>query len=123
MEILDQYLKSVRSCLPAAQRDDIINELSENLRAQVEDKEGTLGRSLNEGEVEAILKQHGHPLIVASRYRQDQRSVAFGPQIIGPVLFPFLPSGAGVQSWVNRNRDSHCVDRTVRKRQVHHPGR
>jgi hypothetical protein len=89
MELLDQYLKSVRSCLPAAQRDDIINELSENLRAQVEDKEDTLGRPLNEGEVEAILKQHGHPLVVASRYRQDQRSVAFGPQIIGPVLFPF----------------------------------
>ena len=89
MELLDQYLKSVRSCLPAAQRDDIISELSENIRAQIEDKEGELGRPLNEGEVEAILKQHGHPLLVASRYRQDQRSVAFGQQIIGPVLFPF----------------------------------
>ena len=89
MELLDQYLRSVRSCLPAAQRDDIVSELSENLRAQIEDKEGELGRPLNEGEVEAILKQHGHPLVVASRYRQDQRSVAFGQQIIGPVLFPF----------------------------------
>jgi hypothetical protein len=89
MELLDQYLTSVRSCLPAAQRDDIVSELSENLRAQIEDKEGELGRPLNEGEVEAILKQLGHPLVVASRYRQDQRSVAFGQQIIGPVLFPF----------------------------------
>jgi hypothetical protein len=89
MELLDQYLKSVRSCLPAAQRDDIVSELSENIRAQIEDKEGELGRPLSEGEVEAILKQHGHPLVVASRYRQDQSSVAFGRQIIGPVLFPF----------------------------------
>jgi hypothetical protein len=89
MELLDQYLKSVRSCLPEEQRDDIVNELSENIRAQMEDKEAELGRSLNESDVEAILKQHGHPLLVASRYRQDQRSVAFGRQWIGPVLFPF----------------------------------
>jgi hypothetical protein len=89
MELLDQYLKSIRSCLPEAQRDDIINELSENIHSQMEDKEGELGRPLSEAEVEAILKQHGHPLIVASRYRQDQRSVAFGRQWIGPVLFPF----------------------------------
>jgi hypothetical protein len=51
--------------------------------------EEELGRPLNEAEVEGILKQHGHPLVVASRYRQDQRSVAFGRQWIGPVLFPF----------------------------------
>jgi hypothetical protein len=89
VELVDQYLKSVRSCLPAAQRDDIISELSENLRAQIEDREGELDRPLNESEVEAILKQHGHPLVVASRYRQDQRSVSFGRQVIGPVLFPF----------------------------------
>src|ERR1700720_3284598 len=89
MELLDQYLKSIRSCLPEAQRDDIINELSENIHSQMEDKEGELGRPLSEAEVEAILKQHGHPLLVASRYRHDQRSVAFGRQWIGPVLFPF----------------------------------
>jgi hypothetical protein len=89
MELLDQYLKSVRSCLPEKQRDDIVNELSENIHSQMEDKEGELGRPLNETEVETILKQHGHPLLVASRYRQDQRSLAFGRQWIGPVLFPF----------------------------------
>jgi hypothetical protein len=88
-QILDQYLKSVRSCLPEAQRDDIVQELSENIHAQIEDKEAELGRPLADAEVEAILKQHGHPLVVASRYRQDQRSVAFGPQLIGPVVFPF----------------------------------
>ena len=89
MDLLDRYLKSVASALPAAQRDDIIEELSENIRSQMEDKEGELGRPLNEPEVEAILKQHGHPLLVAGRYRQDHRTVAFGRQLIGPTLFPF----------------------------------
>src|SRR5580704_19474421 len=89
MDLLGRYLKSVASALPAAQKDDIIKELSENIRSQMEDKEGELGRPLNETEVETILKQHGHPLLVASRYRQDQRSLAFGRQWIGPVLFPF----------------------------------
>lgn len=89
MQIVDRYLQSVKSCLPAAQADDIIRELSENISAQMEDKESALGRSLTDAEVEAILKQHGHPLLVASRYRQEQRSVSFGGQIVGPMLFPF----------------------------------
>lgn len=89
MQIVDRYLQSVKTCLPAAQADDIIKELSENISAQIEDKEGDLNRPLTEAEVEAILKQHGHPLVVASRYRQEQRNVSFGRQIIGPALFPF----------------------------------
>jgi hypothetical protein len=89
MELLERYLNAVGSCLPEAQRDDIINELSENLRAQIEDQEAGLGRRLAEAEVEAMLKQHGHPLLVASRFRQDQRSLTFGHEIIGPTLFPF----------------------------------
>ena len=89
MQIVDRYLQSVKSCLPTAQADDIVKELRENISSQVDDKEGELGRPLTETEVEAILKQHGHPLVVASRYRQEQRNVSFGRQIIGPVLFPF----------------------------------
>jgi hypothetical protein len=88
-QILEKYLNSVRNCLPEAQRDDIVRELSENLHAQIEDKEAELDRPLTDNEVEAILQQHGHPMVVASRYRQDKRSVAFGPELIGPVVFPF----------------------------------
>jgi hypothetical protein len=88
-QILEKYLNSVRSCLPEAQRDDIVRELSENLHAQIEDKENELGRPLRDAEVEEILKQHGHPMVVASRYNQEKRSVAFGPELIGPVVFPF----------------------------------
>ena len=88
MELVDHYLKSVRSCLPAAQRNDIISELSENLRAQIEDREGELGRPLNESEVEAILKQHGHPLVVASRYRRTSGASRSGGKSSDRCYFP-----------------------------------
>jgi hypothetical protein len=89
MELVDRYLKAVKSYLPQAQRDDILEELSENIRSQIEDREAQLGRPLNEAEQEVILKQHGHPMLVAGRYRQDHRTVAFGRELIGPTLFPF----------------------------------
>ncbi len=88
MEILEQYLKTIKTLLPKEQQDDIIQELSENLRSQIEDREADLGRPLTEAEQEAMIQQHGNPLVVAGRYAQQSRSVAFGRQLIGPVLFP-----------------------------------
>jgi hypothetical protein len=82
MDLLERYLQAVRTYLPKGQQDDIIKELSENLRSQIEDKEAEAGRPLNEDELAAILKRHGHPLIVATRYRQVRH-------LIGPTLFPF----------------------------------
>jgi hypothetical protein len=87
MELLDRYLHAVKKFLPKEQQDDIVAELSDDLRSQMEDREAELGRPLTEAEQEAVLKAHGHPVIVAGRYRQDRRSVAFGRQLIGPVLF------------------------------------
>jgi hypothetical protein len=89
MELVDRYLKSVGSYLPKEQKDDILRELSENIRSEIEDQEKELGRPLTEAEQEALVKRHGNPLLVAGRYRQEQRSVAFGRQWIGPELFPF----------------------------------
>ena len=89
MELVDRYLKSVGSYLPKEQKDDILRELSENLRSEIEDQEKELGRPLTEAEQEALVKRHGNPLLVAGRYRQEQHSVAFGRQWIGPELFPF----------------------------------
>ncbi len=80
-ELLDRYLQAVRFWLPKAQQQDIIAELSEDLRSQIEEKETELGRSLNESEIEAILKQRGRPALVANRYLPQQ-------SLIGPVLFP-----------------------------------
>lgn len=88
MEVLEKYLRVVRANLPKDQRDDIVRELSDNLRAEMEDKEAEIGRPLTRADQEEILKAHGHPLIVAGRYRGDRRTLSFGRQWIGPELFP-----------------------------------
>src|SRR4026209_499396 len=81
MEPLDRYFQAVKFWLPATQKQDIIAELSEGIRSQIEDKETELGRKLNEAEVGAILKQLGRPVLVANRYLPQQ-------YLIGPVMFP-----------------------------------
>lgn len=81
MELLDRYLQAVRFWLPKAQQKDIIAELNDDIRSQVEDKESALGRPLNEDELVALLQQTGHPMRVAARYQPQQ-------SLIGPVLFP-----------------------------------
>ncbi|HET7220443.1 MAG TPA: hypothetical protein VFJ02_20465, partial [Vicinamibacterales bacterium] len=81
MELLERYLQAVRFFLPRRQQDDIVRELSENLRSQIEDREEELGRTLTEAEEAEILRRHGHPMIVAGRYRSNQH-------LIGPAFFP-----------------------------------
>ncbi len=81
MELVDRYLQAVKFWLPRKQKDDIIAELSEDLRSQIEDKEAELGHKLSDAEVEPILKRCGSPMAVAGRYL-PQRS------LIGPALFP-----------------------------------
>jgi hypothetical protein len=90
MKLLNHYLSAVRMYLPMPKRqqDDIINELSENLRSQMEEREAALGRPLTEVEQEGMLIEHGSPMIVAGRYGRNQRTVSFGWQLIGPELFP-----------------------------------
>src|SRR5215470_9476282 len=81
MDLLDRYLQAVRFWLPRAQQNDIIEELRDDIRSQIEDKETALGRDLSEDELVALLQQAGHPMRVAARY-QPQHS------LIGPALFP-----------------------------------
>jgi hypothetical protein len=83
MQLLDRYLEAMRVWLPPSQQDDIVNELSENIRAQAEDKESELGRPLTLEEESVLLKRHGHPMLVGVRYGRRPQS------LIGPVLFPF----------------------------------
>lgn len=98
MELLDRYLNFIRMLLPRGKRQDIIAELSEDLRAQVADKEAELGRALDESEIEAILKQCGHPLLVAGRYQSEQALIGqpfyplyvFALKMVQWVLFPLL---------------------------------
>jgi hypothetical protein len=81
MQLIERYLQAVKFWLPKQQKDDIIAELSADIHAQLDERETALGRQLTEAEVEELLKQRGHPLLVANRF-QPQES------LIGPVLFP-----------------------------------
>jgi hypothetical protein len=81
MDLIDRYLHAVKSFLPRTQQDDIIRELAEDLRSQAEDREAELGRPLTQPEQEAMLRQWGHPLLLASRYRPQRH-------LIGPCIFP-----------------------------------
>jgi hypothetical protein len=83
MQLIDDYLRAVKFFLPQKQQADILRELSENIRSQIEDKEAQLERPLDRSEQEALLKQYGHPMFFALRYRQS------GRHLIGPVVFPF----------------------------------
>ena len=89
MDLVESYLNAVAKALPEEQRTDIIGELSEDIRSEMEERQKALGRPLTPDEQESLLKKRGNPWLLAARYRQDQRSVAFGRQIIGPVLYPF----------------------------------
>jgi hypothetical protein len=81
MDLLDRYLQAVKFWLPSAHRRDIIAELSEDLRSQIEDQEKAVGRPLTDAEVEAILRHVGRPVLVANRYLPQR-------YLIGPVWFP-----------------------------------
>jgi len=95
MQLLDTYLKAVARFLPAAERDDIVRELSENLRSQIDDREAQINRPLTDTEVKALLDRLGSPLEVAGRYQQNTRVLAFGRVLVGPVLFPFYTKVLG----------------------------
>jgi len=82
MDLLERYLQAVGQYLPAATKDDTMAELRANLLEQMDARAEELGRPLGDGDVAAILRQHGKPEFVALRYL-PQRS------LIGPTIFPF----------------------------------
>ena len=67
MDLIDRYLTAVRRHLPRPKQDDIVSELSDSLRSEVEEREHALNRPLNEAEQAALLKQRGHPWLMANR--------------------------------------------------------
>jgi hypothetical protein len=82
LELIDRYLQAVRFWLPKSNRqEDLLSELGEDLRSQIDDKESELGHPLDKPEIAEILKGCGSPMMVAGR---------LGPQrhLIGPALFP-----------------------------------
>jgi len=81
-ELIERYLQAVRFWLPKSRnQEELIAELGEDLRSQVEEKEAELQRPIDETEMAEILKRCGAPMVVASR---------LGPKghLIGPTLYP-----------------------------------
>jgi hypothetical protein len=81
MDLIERYLQAVKFWLPRGQEQDILQELSVDIQAEIEEKEAGLGRKLNEAEVADLLKRRGMPVVVAAGYRPRQ-------YLIGPALFP-----------------------------------
>jgi hypothetical protein len=81
MELIERYLQAVGFWLPKKQKADIIAELSGDIYAETEEREGELGRKLNDTEVEDLLKKRGSPMLVANRFLPQH-------SLIGPLLYP-----------------------------------
>ena len=87
MNLVEEYLRATAHLLPRDQRDDIVAELKDTILTLIEGREAELGRPLTEDEIEAVLRDFGHPLVVAGRYRP-------GPQyVVGPALYPYWVFG------------------------------
>jgi len=80
MELIDRYLQAVKGTLPRKQQDDVIRELNDEILSRIEEKEDTLGHPLTEDEQVELLKQMGHPMLIASRYRSQR-------YLINPTIF------------------------------------
>lgn len=83
MDLIDRYLAAIARRLPADKADDIVAEIRDDLLTRQEVREDALGCPLTRDEVSGLIKDMGHPLIVASRYRPQQ-------YLIGPDAFPFF---------------------------------
>lgn len=82
MELIDRYLHAVEGFLPKRDQQDIVRELGDDIRSQLEDCERELERPLTALEVETFLKEMGHPMLLAARFRPQRH-------LVGPALFPF----------------------------------
>ena len=83
MDLIERYLAAIRRNLPADKATDVTAELREDLLSRIEERESGLGRSLEKGELSTLIKESGHPLVVASRYKPRQT-------LIGPETYPFF---------------------------------
>jgi len=83
MDLIEAYLPAVAALLPRGQREDIVAELRDTILSRKEERESSLGRPLTPDETEALLREIGHPVVVAARYGE-------GPQhVVGPMLYPY----------------------------------
>jgi hypothetical protein len=88
-DLIDRYLGAVAALLPKDSRQDIVAELRDLIVSRIEEREAAQGRALDKREIEALLREIGHPIAVAGRY---------GPRtaLIGPEIYPFWLFGVKV---------------------------
>jgi hypothetical protein len=83
MELIDRYLHAIRPWLPlGAPRDEILRELSEDIRSEVDERRGERAE-IPESELVSILKARGHPMAVAARF-------GAGESLIGARFYPIF---------------------------------
>lgn len=91
--LLDRYLAAVGLLLPENEREDIMRELRANLSERFEDIEEANGRPPTDDEVCKVLREHGHPNVVAARYRPQQA-------LVGPMIWPYFTAGLKVVAFL-----------------------
>jgi hypothetical protein len=80
-DLIERYLQAVRFFLPKRQRQDVSRELREDLESRIEDREDELNRALSEEELGGLLRDTGHPILLALGYQDDR-------YLISPRTFP-----------------------------------
>jgi len=90
MDLINQYLRAVAALLPRAQRDDITAELRDIILSRIETREAQLAHRLSDNEIEEELRAVGHPILVATRYREEPQ------HLIGPSIYPYWMFGVKI---------------------------
>jgi hypothetical protein len=81
-ELVDRYLQAVRFWMPKSRKQqELLAELGEDLRSQIEAKSEELGRPVTNDDVAEIVKRCGNPMTVAASLRPRS-------YLIGPGLYP-----------------------------------
>jgi hypothetical protein len=80
-DLIARYIQAVKNWLPEKLHAEFLPELEDDLRSQVEEESTKLGRTLNNEEMEALLKRRGHPMLTATRFLPHQF-------LIGPTWYP-----------------------------------
>jgi hypothetical protein len=111
MQLLEGYLKAVAKGLPAEQREDILRELSDDIRSEIDEKEGELRRPLNEAEQREILKRHGIPLSVGGALPARQPHFGDRKRIDRARAVSVLCEGAFGSTWGSRSSLSASFSR------------
>ena len=76
MKMIDNYISHVKHHLPDDLKEDITDELAGSIYEQIDDKQQSLGRNLNEQEQSELLKSMGHPMRIAAAYLPNQELIS-----------------------------------------------